>query len=507
MQYEIRNVYIYLRKSRADMEAEARGEGETLARHKRQLLELAQARNYNVLAIFEEIVSGENIVNRPEMIKLLQTIESNPHKCDGVMVMDIDRLGRGNMQDQGLILDTFKETETMIITPRKIYDLNDEFDEEFSEFEAFMARKEYKMIKKRMQRGRVASIEEGNYISPIPPYGFSIVSNKNGRYLVPKEPEAEIVQLIFSMYADPSANNGSRTIAKHLNDLKIPSQTGKEWSANSVVFMIKNPTYDGKVKWKGKIYKGKHAPLIDPKTYQLALNKMESHYHLPYKQMNPPSNQFAGIAVCGVCGKKLIRRPMGKGAVRIICGNRPDLCDCRSVRMDLFEKRILQMLNQQLKTYAMDIKERNATKKDKKKVVNVAEKKLKNVEKELVDYTKQKNNLHDLLERGVYDIDTFLERSNVISSKLNELSAQKESFQKQLDEEYKNEHTAEIMYPKLKYVLDAYEKVATPEEQNKLLRSVVDHIVYTKTPAQRDDDFSIEIYMLTPSQAEKLKGV
>ena len=33
---------IYLRKSRADMDAEAHGEGETLARHEKALLELAK---------------------------------------------------------------------------------------------------------------------------------------------------------------------------------------------------------------------------------------------------------------------------------------------------------------------------------------------------------------------------------------------------------------------------------------------------------------------------------
>ncbi|RAZ94375.1 resolvase, partial [Klebsiella oxytoca] len=33
---------MYLRKSRADLEAEARGEGETLARHRAALLEVAR---------------------------------------------------------------------------------------------------------------------------------------------------------------------------------------------------------------------------------------------------------------------------------------------------------------------------------------------------------------------------------------------------------------------------------------------------------------------------------
>ena len=49
---ELLNVCIYLRKSRADREAEARGEGETLARHERILLDLAKKRGYNVGAIY-----------------------------------------------------------------------------------------------------------------------------------------------------------------------------------------------------------------------------------------------------------------------------------------------------------------------------------------------------------------------------------------------------------------------------------------------------------------------
>ena len=47
---------IYLRKSRADIEAEAKGEGETLARHHAQLMELARRRNLNITKIYKEIV-------------------------------------------------------------------------------------------------------------------------------------------------------------------------------------------------------------------------------------------------------------------------------------------------------------------------------------------------------------------------------------------------------------------------------------------------------------------
>ncbi|MBH9894055.1 recombinase family protein, partial [Clostridioides difficile] len=54
------SVAIYLRKSRADEEAEKQGEFETLSRHKSTLLKLAKEQNLDVIEIKEELVSGES---------------------------------------------------------------------------------------------------------------------------------------------------------------------------------------------------------------------------------------------------------------------------------------------------------------------------------------------------------------------------------------------------------------------------------------------------------------
>ena len=48
---------MYLRKSRKDLEAEQHGSGETLARHERMLLELANSMNIKISKIYREIVS------------------------------------------------------------------------------------------------------------------------------------------------------------------------------------------------------------------------------------------------------------------------------------------------------------------------------------------------------------------------------------------------------------------------------------------------------------------
>lgn len=157
---------LYLRKSRSD-DPEKSVE-ETLRRHREILDKYAIENGIDVKPedIYEEVVSGESLYSRPEMLRLLESVESGAY--EGVLCMDIDRLGRGKTSDQGIILETFKYSNTKIITPNRQYDLNDEFDEDYAEFEGFMAHRELKMIKRRMQRGIQKTIEEGGYLANAP---------------------------------------------------------------------------------------------------------------------------------------------------------------------------------------------------------------------------------------------------------------------------------------------------------------------------------------------------
>ena len=188
----LENVCIYLRKSRADREAEARGEGETLARHERILLDLARSRNYNVGAIYREIVSGETISARPVMQQLLREVEAG--SWDGVLVVEVERLARGDTIDQGVVSRAFQFSDTKIITPTKTYDPDNEFDEEYFEFGLFMSRREYKTIKRRLNAGRIASVKEGKYCGSKPPYGYERVKlhGEKGFTLQPDRAQAAV---------------------------------------------------------------------------------------------------------------------------------------------------------------------------------------------------------------------------------------------------------------------------------------------------------------------------
>ncbi len=143
---------VYLRKSRRDLDAEARGESETLERHLQILKDLARQMQLNIQRIYAEVVSGESIDARPQMQLLLHDVEQETY--DGVLVVEVERLARGDTSDQGRVAKTFKLSNTLIITPAKTYDPNNEYDEEYFEFGLFMSRREYKAIRRRLPAGR-----------------------------------------------------------------------------------------------------------------------------------------------------------------------------------------------------------------------------------------------------------------------------------------------------------------------------------------------------------------
>lgn len=135
----MRNVLLYLRKSRDD---ENESKEETLARHERMLIDYCKRYDLKVEKVYKEVVSGESIAARPEVKKLLDDVAYGSY--DGVVVVELERLSRGNQIDQAEILEIFKKSGTKIYTLNKVYDFssNDEIDEEFFEFGLFMSRRE-----------------------------------------------------------------------------------------------------------------------------------------------------------------------------------------------------------------------------------------------------------------------------------------------------------------------------------------------------------------------------
>lgn len=524
---------LYLRKSRKDMEAEARGEGETLVRHEKALLELARRQHLNVTKIYREVVSGETIAARPVMQELLDDVSQGRWK--GVLVMEVERLARGDTMDQGLVAQTFKFSETQIVTPMKTYDPANEFDEEYFEFGLFMSRREYKTINRRLQRGRVASVKEGKYVSSKPPYGYKRVKleHEKGWTLEIVPEEAEIVRLIFDLYTTGEIQEdgtrrrlGTGLIVRRLNSLKAKPKKGGDWVPGTIRDILINPIYIGKVRWNWRpvvksrsngevvvsrpraseeeylIVDGLHPAIVDRDVWDAAQEFMQQNPPRPVGEQNTVKNPLAGIVVCGKCGRRMVRRPYyGKNTEpTLMCA--ATSCNNVSSSLRLVEERILEALAGWLGEYRL--KWQGGSEKPPKKVsqADVKKKALKKVEGELADLELQCDNIHNLLEQGVYSVDVFLERSKLLAERVAQAKADHAALEKELALELARTESQRTIIPKVERLLDVYASLPSPKAKNDMLKEVLEKVVYIKEKGGRwhssPDDFEITLYPKLP---------
>ncbi|QQE79625.1 recombinase family protein [Alicyclobacillus sp. SO9] len=501
----------YLRKSRADLEAEARGEGDTLSKHKRALMALVRQHRWTVLDIYEEVVSGERILDRPQMQRLLQDLEDG--ETDAVLCMDIDRLGRGNMIDQGVIQETFKQTETLIITPRKVYNLLDEMDEEWSEFEAFMARRELKIITRRMQRGRRDSSAEGKHVGRNPPYGYLRDENLK---LYPDPDKAPVVQLIFELAAQ---GMGMTSICRRLTEDGVPTPTGRlpYWEESTLYSMLTNPVYRGHIVWgmyknykttknpSGRtkvkqpesnwvVHENAHEALVSDETYQKYLDSVQSKPRIPVK--TELANPMAALLYCAECNHAMRFRPAYGGRKnRLLCTTVG--CHTKSAAWEDVHNRMLAALRETFDGMTIDERMKHKSSRGEYSRVAVLENKKKAVESELAELDTQLNRLHDLLERGVYDDATYIARNRAlgerISTSKNELTTIEEKIEGMLHEQ----HKVQELMPRIGEVLEGYES-ADIEKKNAMLRSILSKMTYRRKPEwKKSDQFELELFLRT----------
>ena len=497
---------LYLRKSRADLEAEAHGEGDTLARHEHILMELAKSRALPIGAIYREIVSGERIANRPVMQQLLSEVEDGRWK--GVLVTETSRLARGDTIDQGIVAQAFKFSGTLIVTPSKTYDPTQEADEEWMEFGLFMSRQEYRMIRRRMTAGTRTAKKEGRYLASRAPYGYERCKLPGrGWSIRPIEPEAGVVRKIYEQFL---SGKGAGEIAAYLNLLGIPSPTERAWVRQTVGLILRNPHYagyipsavhphkkllkDGQLTVKRplnkqcELYEGMHEAIIPRETWEETQRLLVQNHKPRVPSALQQHNPLAGLLCCDKCGKKMQRHPQtDRNFEKYYC---PTVgCPTVSAPLEQVEELVLQGLKDFL--YNLDLQEQQLPD------MSAEQEALKNIDSRLAEQRKRLTKTFELVEDGIYTREAFLQRQSEINAEMARLQTAREELQRKIDT-----HTAELSArenaaPQIRHVLDVYDRKSAPAERSALLKQVIDRIDYHKTTKQRwsaENDLSVTIH-------------
>lgn len=500
----------YLRKSRKDVEEEARGAGETLARHEQILKSFSDSLGIKITKFYREIVSGDSIVARPQIQLLLKEVEEG--FWDGVLVVEVERLARGSTLDQGIIANTFKYSGTKILTPQKIYDPNNDADEDYFEFGLFMSRKEYKTICSRLHRGILSSVNDGKFIGYCAPYGYNKVKlqKQKGYSLEINIEESKMIKLIYELYLSGS---GLKSISHKLKELGYKPKHSDIFGTTTVHNILTNPEYVGKIRYNDKettkrmqngkvvriknennnliIVDGLHEPIIDLTTFEKVQEIINRNKDAKVKIDYSLKNPLATILKCGKCGRSMsLVSSYSNREKRLCCRNcSPFIC---STNAKLVETKLLESLKILLSNYKIDISQN--TNKDIDLLIEVNSANIKNSNEELNKLNIQLSNAYDLLEQGIYSSEIFIQRSTMLKSKIYDLELHIDTLKNDRTKILKQKENKEIIIPKIKNVIDSYDLTNNIELRNKLLKSVLEKVEYTKITPKTKDDFQLKLY-------------
>lgn len=499
---------MYLRKSRMDTDYENVSVAETLSRHRTILEEFCKLKRLNVVEVLEEVVSGESMHARPEMMRLLDLISTGMYA--GVVCMDIERLSRGSSMDSGYIMQVLQVNNCKIITPGKTYDLRNDSDEQFTDMKFMFSRYELKSINTRLERGRNQSASEGKFMGSMAPYGyrpFNLAGEKGNSLRIEPE-EAKVVQMIFEMYGQQGM--GYNAIAYKLNDLHIPARKG-EWSQTSVVNILNNEVYLGKIRWRrepvkkvikdGKItkkriqnqnydlYEGRHDAIITQEQWDCVKAAQERRGHHSTHTSKELQNTFVGILYCEKCGARLKRNVPGKNqgtAPWFRCPTRH--CDCRSIKCHILEDAVWNAMDDWLDEYIIQLDA-----KEKPEIDPIIEE-LEIIQDQLAGLLHQQDTICGYLEKGIYTIEMFQKRNASLSKEIARLQETEEKLLRKRESGEQANQAALDIIPTTQHILDNYDALTT-EEKNRLWKLVLRKVTAYRTP---DGKLSVHIYPKLP---------
>lgn len=285
--------------------------------------EYAASFGYEIVEVYREVHTGSELFERPEMTRLRQRLRDGSVRA--VIVYALDRLSR-NQTHLGFLLSEFDHLETKLELVSETIDDSPE-GRLLQSVRAFVAEIERLKIRERSERGVRARVDSGKPIpGPRPPYGYQWKDENKSEYILDPV-KAPVARMIFDLVL---SGKTLRSVAKHLNDLAIPTPSGRgrHWEVATLHCVLKHPIYTGRVvAYRTKVVReqGKTRSVILPENewVDLPANKAPQlvsdvefeavRRRLIYNKSVAPRHNSdpegallrCGIGRCGYCGYPL----------------------------------------------------------------------------------------------------------------------------------------------------------------------------------------------------------
>lgn len=219
-----------------------------------RLQAFCQAKDWTIHKIYTDGgYSGGNL-NRPALQQMLKDVEQ--HKIKMVVVYKLDRLSRSQKDTLTLIEDKFLANDIDFVSMMENFDTSTPFGRAMIGILSVFAQLEKDQITERFTMGRIGRCKAGYYHGgSTAPTGYDYIDGN----LIVNPLQAKQVQEIYQLFLEGHSIN---SIQRHMHD------TYGGWNSHTTVMnILRNSTYTGKVKFKKQTYEGLHEPIISEEIY------------------------------------------------------------------------------------------------------------------------------------------------------------------------------------------------------------------------------------------------
>lgn len=291
--------------------------------------------------------SGGN-TSRPALQQLLKDCEAG--LIDTVVVYKVDRLSRSLCDFTDLSKDFAKWNVAFVSVTQQI-DTSTSAGKMMLNMLMAFAEYEREIIGERIRDKFAASKRKGIWMGGCVPLGYRVEKRK----LVVVPEEAEIVRRVFRRYLE---SQSPVAVAKELIEAGVKTKKGNNWSMASVIRLLHNPIYIGKLTYKGEVVEGEQEGILDLKLWdgvQKCLGRNPPRRH-PGRQAQY-SAPLRGLLFCGHCGGAMTpysKTKNGKRYVYYECVRDKKraihTCPIRHIEAGMVEDIVLERLSGILRT-------------------------------------------------------------------------------------------------------------------------------------------------------------
>lgn len=261
---------------------------------------------------------------RPALKKLFA--DAKKKKFDMVIVHKIDRFSR-NLRDLLNLVDELEYLNISLKSATEPYDTSSSAGKMMFQQLGSFAEFERNRIKERVFPGMLKGVEKGNWQGArYSPYGYSYNKDAPGNERVLKvvKEEAEIVNLIYTMYL---SGQSTTQIAGYLYKKGYKTRSEGRFHTKLVCDILKNQIYIGKIVWNTHYYdkkqktlkgyryvkndaskivtaKGKHEAIISQDDFDAVQKKLEKNRKGVSVRKGCYEYPLTGLLICAKCGHR-----------------------------------------------------------------------------------------------------------------------------------------------------------------------------------------------------------